>query len=425
MRINRVHGESDRDVMDRRNAAYRAAIKLQVRKCLNFIMHQWPVENLDYRVSSDIRTYLPGLVNCERAIDSLFETWYKNYQFTAYIQDIQDILDTLPRPQDMPEPYSIPPQVDNYRRNRAYLKIDDLLQNTPPEPVAPQESLEHLVTIGAQPVVDSAPSKLKSLLAKLSRSADGYYQKSYVKDLQKSHSALLKLTADTPSLRSQGLGRLLQTHLEACTGNVEFLYKKILARLSISSSPAYDSAREASLIPRLSPSILLGFLARFSGVELSEHWRLVLTQYGLAIAAMQRAERLVGCGKNHADMINELINIGHANWDPLDKPEWLLLEIESNLLIRPEQAQIAREMIAPQSGKNSIMQLNMGLGKSSVIVPIVAATLADGSKLTRVVALKSLSEQMFQQTGWHNRPTRLSIAYLKIIKSNTAISDPH
>lgn len=59
-------------------------------------------------------------------------------------------------------------------------------------------------------------------------------------------------------------------------------------------------------------------------------------------------------------------------------------------------AQIAREMIVPQSGSNSIMQLNMGLGKSSVIVPIVAATLADRSKLARVVALKSLSEQMFQ-----------------------------
>ena len=42
------------------------------------------------------------------------------------------------------------------------------------------------------------------------------------------------------------------------------------------------------------------------------------------------------------------------------------------------------------------MQLNMGLGKSSVIVPIVAAALADGTKLARVVVLKSLSTQMFQ-----------------------------
>ena len=38
----------------------------------------------------------------------------------------------------------------------------------------------------------------------------------------------------------------------------------------------------------------------------------------------------------------------------------------------------------------------MGEGKSSVIVPLVAATLADGSKLTRIVTLKPLSNQMYQ-----------------------------
>jgi hypothetical protein len=38
----------------------------------------------------------------------------------------------------------------------------------------------------------------------------------------------------------------------------------------------------------------------------------------------------------------------------------------------------------------------MGEGKSSVIVPLVAATLADGSKLARIVTLKPLSNQMFQ-----------------------------
>jgi hypothetical protein len=38
----------------------------------------------------------------------------------------------------------------------------------------------------------------------------------------------------------------------------------------------------------------------------------------------------------------------------------------------------------------------MGEGKSSVIVPLVAATLADGSNLARIVTLKPLSNQMFQ-----------------------------
>ena len=51
----------------------------------------------------------------------------------------------------------------------------------------------------------------------------------------------------------------------------------------------------------------------------------------------------------------------------------------------------------------------MGEGKSSVIVPLVASTLADGSKLVRVVTLKPLSNQMFQLlvtrlSGLANRP---------------------
>jgi hypothetical protein len=52
-------------------------------------------------------------------------------------------------------------------------------------------------------------------------------------------------------------------------------------------------------------------------------------------------------------------------------------------------------MISPSSGGNSVVQLNMGEGKSSVIVPIVAAALADGGKMVRVVVLKPLSTQMF------------------------------
>lgn len=63
--------------------------------------------------------------------------------------------------------------------------------------------------------------------------------------------------------------------------------------------------------------------------------------------------------------------------------------------MRPLQLHVAREMIKPQSGKNAVLQLNMGEGKSSVIVPMVATALADGKKLARVVVLKPLVVQMF------------------------------
>jgi len=53
-------------------------------------------------------------------------------------------------------------------------------------------------------------------------------------------------------------------------------------------------------------------------------------------------------------------------------------------------------MISPRSKRNISLQLNMGEGKSSVIVPLVASTLANGSNLVRIVTLKPLSNQMFQ-----------------------------
>jgi hypothetical protein len=52
-------------------------------------------------------------------------------------------------------------------------------------------------------------------------------------------------------------------------------------------------------------------------------------------------------------------------------------------------------MIMPSSGSNTVLQLNMGEGKSSVIVPLVAVTLADSHKLVRIIVLEPLVGQMF------------------------------
>ncbi len=73
------------------------------------------------------------------------------------------------------------------------------------------------------------------------------------------------------------------------------------------------------------------------------------------------------------------------------------------------QLSIAREMIAPGSKRSISLQLNMGEGKSSVIVPLIASTLANGSNLMRVVTPKPLSNQMFELlvhrlSGLANRP---------------------
>ncbi|KAL2069540.1 hypothetical protein VTL71DRAFT_14219 [Oculimacula yallundae] len=398
--LPRSLNEQDFDLSERRRASYNSATKLQISKCLNSLVRQWPSKNVIVPQTADIQTYLPGLKDRVEHIKALFTHWYKNFEFRTYIEDIQIVLESLsPSSLEMSEKYTIPPQEDKYKPLRAYLKFDDLLKNTAPKLSLPKDDLGILFNMenqGDMVEADEGRSRLKALMAKLSRSATGIYQKDYVSDLRKSHNALLANSPPRPKLTTASPYATLKNHLVQSTANVDQLFKKICSTFITAGSPVYESAHKVSLVPRLSPSIILKLLTRFNNVVLSGPWREALVRYALAIVAMQRAERLVACGKRDSDILNELINGGHTNWDPEEYPEWLLLEVENHILIRHEQAQIALEMIDPQSGSNSIMQLNMGLGKSSVIVPIVASTLADRTKLARVIVLKSLSEQMFQ-----------------------------
>jgi hypothetical protein len=86
-----------------------------------------------------------------------------------------------------------------------------------------------------------------------------------------------------------------------------------------------------------------------------------------------------------------------------------LEQIEANLVARPIQIAVTREMISPTSKRSISLQLNMGEGKSSVIVPLIVSTLANGSNLVRVVTLKPLTNQTFELlvsrlSGLANRP---------------------
>ncbi|KAJ2973911.1 hypothetical protein NQ176_g6334 [Zarea fungicola] len=119
----------------------------------------------------------------------------------------------------------------------------------------------------------------------------------------------------------------------------------------------------------------------------SSGWKQPVVALRVAVTKVQRAKRLKQT-KLMSDLAKELSNAGHMNWDPLNSPETLLLEIESGILIRDVQEDIALQMRDPPDGKNAVMQLNMAEGKSSVTVPIVAAHLADGSRLGRVIVAK-------------------------------------
>ncbi|WYZ41960.1 hypothetical protein EsH8_V_000855 [Colletotrichum jinshuiense] len=148
--------------------------------------------------------------------------------------------------------------------------------------------------------------------------------------------------------------------------------------------------------PRISPTLILQRLNKDHHSSTPEGWKKYISEYAIAMTQLQRAERMLACWDDVGTLTNELRNPGHTNWNPLDHPDTLLLEVESGIMVREVQESIAEKMRDPPSAKNAVMQLNMGEGKSSVIVPIVAAALADASRIVRVVVAKPQSRQMLQ-----------------------------
>ncbi|KAK5313777.1 hypothetical protein LTR93_010774 [Exophiala xenobiotica] len=127
--------------------------------------------------------------------------------------------------------------------------------------------------------------------------------------------------------------------------------------------------------------------------SVGRQWRAVLMEMAIQITQWQRASRLVACDHDTQAVIDELAYEPHRNWDPSERPEWMLLQLEGNFLIRPQQIDITKRMISPPNGRNTAMQLNMGRGKSSVIVPMVAAAAANN--LIFLLTLKAYVKDCF------------------------------
>jgi hypothetical protein len=149
--------------------------------------------------------------------------------------------------------------------------------------------------------------------------------------------------------------------------------------------------------PDTTPLGLLTELRSTSGVVQGPGIKETLVKFGLAITKYQRLLRLRDAHQKNRkqQVLDESDNIGHTNWSPLEYADWLLLEIESNIMIRPEQVDVALGTIAPHTHQNSVLQLLMGKGKTSCILPMVALVLTK-KNLFRIVVPRPLLLQSAQ-----------------------------
>ncbi|KAL7781006.1 hypothetical protein V8C43DRAFT_320153 [Trichoderma afarasin] len=209
------------------------------------------------------------------------------------------------------------------------------------------------------PLLDQPHEKLGQLLEFLRQHASRDSEHKYIQDLddsQKSHKETLFHT--------------LKEYLSQCESNSD--------RANVNNAQICTTSA-------VSPTFFLGQLARENWKTLPQRWRRAIVTYAQSLTMVQRAERMLNQQNNHAELIKELQNIGHTNWDPMEYSESLLLEVESGIMIREVQENIASQMRSPPQDQNATMQLNMGEGKSTVILPT-------GKELFRMLTSLKLTE---------------------------------
>lgn len=141
----------------------------------------------------------------------------------------------------------------------------------------------------------------------------------------------------------------------------------------------YDSMEMNSKIyflsdwcPRVAPTTLLPLVCNsFENGTAMDNLRTLLGGYAVTITREQKHCRIEkykrqGSDLNMLELKRESSNIGHTNWSPIDRPAWLLFEIENDLLIRPLQIKVADQMEHPVDEANSLMQVSQTLDLQNV-----------------------------------------------------------
>ncbi|OGM45293.1 hypothetical protein ABOM_006398 [Aspergillus bombycis] len=408
--------QSAEDFQTRRISLFKRHRAAAIDTFTNAIMNMWPCRALamtEFDAFIAVGQYV-DMKKALRSASDLFESWYDNKCFFEYLTEIETLLGSIKEIQTMlgvtcqclgPKGRWQPWHVKHVQpiQRKVFISIDDLFASLAPFQIPfSGTELTDLVLRGNRS--EESMARLSNVIEDVEVQASSSYEEAYATHLRGSLESWKKHHGDTEAcLKNIDITSSVHQHLGYWKGYAEFLYKILLPAASPKNLAASTQRQiclqimtDANLWPRLSPTLFLEQLRYNRFRHMSESWKDSIISYGLALAGLQRAKRLLICVDNKKDLIRELENTGHMNWSPSDFPESLLLEVESGLMIRDNQEDIAQKMRNGETGKNTVLQLNMGEGKSSVIIPIVATSLANGSRLVRVIVAKPQAKQMFQ-----------------------------
>jgi hypothetical protein len=393
--------ETKNQCQKRRGNEYERNLSAAIDSFTRLLENQWPCEIPIASPTHNANVYL-DISGAMEQVRKKFKIWHDNRRFYQYLNEVTSVLvrqvvSNVPSPQfTVVTPFSQPTVTEVVR----YLSADSILRSSPPAllPKAPKALDVTLLELPPSSEDAKTRHRLTTLCQDLRAQTQSTCEKAYVLDLEHSFSALQQSSIGIWTIPGDvDIPILLHRYFKDCEHYLQDLDHALECAVR---GDTWESFRGIACYiqhsPRASPTFWLRRLNKDHWSDLSQEWKSVIIKYGLAVVELQRARRLLTLSNSTLDLVDELRNIGHQNWSPSQFPESLLLEAESGIMVRKVQEEIASQMRNPPDQRNSVMQLNMGEGKSSVIVPMVAAAVADGSRLARVIVAKPQSKQMFQ-----------------------------
>ncbi|KAG2136632.1 hypothetical protein DEU56DRAFT_980804 [Suillus clintonianus] len=395
-------GEDEKALGKRRFAAFEDECESQKQAILSTVRDAWPCEHPPALQMLQANCY--DFNKLSEKLSQVFRSCWRNRCLELHLDDLQETLErfyTLNPPSKLPSQYNLDSHLEDSAVASPASSVDAqyLFDRDPPvikmcrsPQVLPDYNQRFLV-----PPDHRVTARLQQLIDDFRVRGNDQFRRKYANDLEDSKSIYCEeKIATQPDSAPYTMKVLLKYHRLHISQ-----FRNSLATIAYALSPA--SAAEttlynAGLWPRVSPNFLFTRMASAAGNSLGKAWRRTLVHLSQILLQLQHSRRLLvfAANKNWVEFFKELESKACEGFNPELYPDWLLIQIESQFLARPVQVKVAQEMMSPSARRNTSLQLNMGEGKSYVIVPLAAAALSDGHKLVRVIVLKSLSAQMFQ-----------------------------
>ncbi|KIW36714.1 uncharacterized protein PV06_11123 [Exophiala oligosperma] len=392
--LPKVVYENKKQYTARLQKLYDQSLNRVANSIIDHFLQQWPRVQLIRPDFDEERDQYLDMGKIIPAARRLFATWYHNSEFRNYVLRAQTSLERLVPGLREYVRYQSTDRTTNETQATTYLVWDRLFHSRPTayDPTA----VKFKFPVVHRRRVHNDTAEIDALVQRALPSGRNSFEAQYLHDFQKSISSLNDLEDIALTFKNEAPPTAGKDLMSDCARQVQKSLQQIRDLLKCQLSRAEFVATELDLGPRLGITSFLRWLTQLPPTLVGRQWRAVLMEMAIRITQWQRASRLVACDHDTQAVIDELAYEPHRDWDPSERPEWMLLQLEGNFLIRPQQVDIAQQMISPPTGRNTAIQLNMGEGKSSVIIPMVAATAANTNQLVRVIVLKQLANAMLE-----------------------------